>query len=62
MTASRKEAPPMSAECVLAQKQGYEELHHECRETKDIPLPGATEILLLPRCGCRCHDHESPSA
>jgi hypothetical protein len=51
MTASYTEARPMSAECALAQKRGYEELHHECRQTKDVPLPRAKGILLLPRCG-----------
>jgi hypothetical protein len=62
MTASYTEARPMSAECALAQKRGYEELHHECRQTKDVPLPRAKGILLLPRCGCACHVYGRHSA
>ncbi|MFF4061509.1 hypothetical protein ACFYZ8_35180 [Streptomyces sp. NPDC001668] len=61
MTTACAETSPLSAECALAQKRGYEELHDECHQTKDVPLPGATGILLLSRCGCHCHDHGCPS-
>jgi len=61
MTASYTEVSPMSAECALAQRQGYEELHRECRQTKDVPLPRATGILLMPRCACPCHVSDRPS-
>lgn len=44
----------LSAECALAAKPGYKGLHRTCGQTKDIPLPHSS-ILLLPRCTCRCH-------
>lgn len=47
--------PSASAECTLAEQPGYEDMHNACRETQDVPLPGATGILLAPRCGCNCH-------
>jgi hypothetical protein len=49
------EALPRSAECTLAQRPGYKGLHRDCRQTKDIPLPHASGILLQRRCGCTCH-------
>ncbi|WP_209445567.1 hypothetical protein [Streptomyces roseochromogenus] len=49
------ESPSPSAECALARRPGYEELHHACIQTQDIPLPGAIGILLTPRCDCPCH-------
>lgn len=49
------EAPPPSAECTVAKRPGYEDLHSECRETQDVFLPGSTGILLRPHCGCDCH-------
>ncbi|WP_199827246.1 hypothetical protein [Streptomyces xylophagus] len=36
----------MSAECAVAQQPGYADLHDECQQTKDIPLPGGSGILL----------------
>jgi hypothetical protein len=45
----------LSAECALAKRPGYEELHTSCRQTHDVPLPGAKGILLAPSCGCNCH-------
>lgn len=45
----------MSAECALAQRPGYEDLHRECRRTEDVPLPHSVGILLVRRCGCPCH-------
>jgi hypothetical protein len=55
VTASAAEAPPLSAECRLAQRPGYSELHGDCRQTKDVPLPHSRGILLQRRCGCVCH-------
>jgi hypothetical protein len=55
VTSSAAEAPPLSAECTLAQRDGYEGLHLDCRQTKDIPLPGAVGVVLQRRCGCTCH-------
>lgn len=55
MTAPATEAAPLSAECMLARRPAYEDLHRECRQTKDVPLPHATGILLVRRCGCACH-------
>ncbi|WP_230885442.1 hypothetical protein [Streptomyces spinoverrucosus] len=45
----------LSAECTLAKRPGYQDLHGECRQTRDIPLPHATRVLLQRRCGCACH-------
>ncbi|WP_329277878.1 hypothetical protein [Streptomyces sp. NBC_01451] len=44
-----------SAECALASQDGYEDLHHECRQTKDIPLPHGAGLILVRRCDCPCH-------
>lgn len=46
---------PPSAECELAARPGYEDLHAECRQARDVPLPCAIGILLQHRCGCLCH-------
>ncbi|GAA3783911.1 hypothetical protein GCM10022403_018250 [Streptomyces coacervatus] len=54
MTAPATEAPPLSAECKLAERPGYKDLHGNCHE-KDIPLPHGGGILLQGRCGCYCH-------
>ncbi|MEV0642890.1 hypothetical protein AB0I77_49925 [Streptomyces sp. NPDC050619] len=59
MTAPATETSPLSAECTLAQRPEYEALHGDCRQTKDIPLPRTTGILLQPRCGCPCHPYYS---
>ncbi|WP_329223213.1 DUF6415 family natural product biosynthesis protein [Streptomyces sp. NBC_01485] len=32
-----------------------EDMHAWCRQTKDVPLPHSTGILLVPRCRCSCH-------
>lgn len=55
MTKSAAEAPALSAECTLAQRDGYEYLHRDCRQTEDIPLPGSSGVLIQRRCGCTCH-------
>ncbi|MBZ9642359.1 hypothetical protein [Streptomyces sp. PSKA30] len=47
--------PPLSAECTLARQPGYMDLHGECRQAKDVPLPHSHGILLARRCGCTCH-------
>jgi hypothetical protein len=44
-----------SAECTVAMRPGYQSLHGECRQTKDVPLPHSTGILLVKRCTCSCH-------
>lgn len=44
----------LSPECALAQQVGYGSLHADCRQD-DIPLPGATGVLLQARCLCTCH-------
>lgn len=49
------ETPSLSAECTVAKRPGYRSLHADCRQTEDMPLPGATGVLLVPRCGCVCH-------
>ncbi|MEV0483326.1 hypothetical protein AB0I69_22310 [Streptomyces sp. NPDC050508] len=50
-----KEVSAPSAECALAKRPGYEDLHGDCRETRDVFLPGSAGILLTPRCDCECH-------
>jgi hypothetical protein len=45
----------MSAECTVALRPEYKGMHAKCRQTKDIPLPHSTGILLQARCWCRCH-------
>ncbi|MGW0330396.1 hypothetical protein ACWD0J_00735 [Streptomyces sp. NPDC003011] len=58
MTASATKTLPLSAECVLAGHPGYVELHHECRQTRDVPLPHANGIWLVSRCGCPHHAYK----
>lgn len=50
-----EETASLSAECQLAMRPGYTDLHLECRQTKDIPLPHGGGILLQRHCGCICH-------
>lgn len=45
----------MSAECAVALRAEYAGMHAKCRQTKDIPLPHSTGILLQARCRCSCH-------
>ncbi|MFF3906026.1 hypothetical protein ACFYZJ_08440 [Streptomyces sp. NPDC001848] len=45
----------MSAECALAQRPGYADLHRDCRQTEDVPLPHGDGILLVRRCSCFHH-------
>jgi hypothetical protein len=55
VSASVTDTSTMSAECAVAQRPGYEDLHRECRQTQDVSLPGATGVLLVRRCTCTCH-------
>ena len=50
-----------SAECALAARPDYATLHTDCRQTKDIPLPGARGVLLIRRCTCPCHGGANPA-
>lgn len=45
----------LSAECAVAQRPGYRDLHKECRQTEDVPLIHGGGILLVRRCRCLCH-------
>jgi hypothetical protein len=54
-TPTATDRPPLSAECTLGQRPGYKDVHRECRQTEDVPLPYATGILLVQHCGCACH-------
>lgn len=45
----------LSAECALALRPGYEDLHDSCHQTADVPLPGSVGLLLIRRCPCACH-------
>lgn len=55
MTAAIDDTSMRSAECAVAALDGYQELHHECRQTKDIPLPHGAYLVLVRRCTCPCH-------
>lgn len=55
MTAPATDRPPLSAECTLAARPGYNDVHRLCQQTKDVPLPHGGGILLALRCGCPCH-------
>ena len=55
MSAPTVDTDTMSAECAVAQRPEYKDLHDDCRQTKDVPLPGGGGILLVPRCTCTCH-------
>jgi hypothetical protein len=45
----------LSAECALAKRPDYTELHRECRQTRDVSLPHSMGLLLQRRCVCSCH-------
>ncbi|MFF3410658.1 hypothetical protein ACFYW8_31505 [Streptomyces sp. NPDC002742] len=45
----------LSAECTLAKRPGYDDLHRECRQITDVPMPHSNGLLLIKRCGCGCH-------
>jgi hypothetical protein len=49
------DARALSAECALARRPGYEDVHSTCRQPRDVPLPHSTGLLLARRCGCGCH-------
>ncbi|MEU6261407.1 hypothetical protein [Streptomyces sp. NPDC047043] len=55
------EAPPSSVECTLAQRSGYGDLHDQCHQTNDVPLPYSADVLLQRRCYCPCHGHGESS-
>ncbi|MFC8514620.1 hypothetical protein [Streptomyces sp. NPDC057257] len=55
MSAPTTDEVTLSAECTLATRPGYEDLHHECRQITDVPLPHSNGLLLIKRCGCLCH-------
>lgn len=45
----------LSAECALAKRKGYADVHGMCTQTRDIPLPHSGGMLLVQRCPCACH-------
>jgi hypothetical protein len=45
----------LSAECTVAKRPAYRDLHRKCTRTKDIPLPHSGGIVLVRRCHCTCH-------
>lgn len=57
MSAAHTETASLSPECAVALRPGYEDLHAECRQTEDVPLPFATRLLLVCRCTCLCHGY-----
>ncbi|WP_316743176.1 hypothetical protein [Streptomyces sp. MK7] len=54
MSAPTTDTTSWSPECALALRPGYEDLHAQCRQTEDVPLPYATGLLLVHRCTCLC--------
>lgn len=42
------DASGMSPECTLAHRPGYKDLHRECRQTADVPLPHG-DLTATPR-------------
>lgn len=52
----------MSAECAVAQRPEFKGMHRDCRRTRDIPLPGAIDIVLVPRRTCACHPYNQTKA
>lgn len=61
MTTAPVDLTEMSPECAVATKRGYGDLHAKCRQTADIPLPGASGIFLVKRCRCP-HHRGAPAA
>ncbi|MBC9728036.1 hypothetical protein [Streptomyces sp. TRM68367] len=57
MSAPATDTASLSPECAVALRPGYEDLHTECRQTEDVPLPYVTGLLLVRRCTCLCHDY-----
>ncbi|MFJ9560984.1 hypothetical protein ACIRQQ_13200 [Streptomyces fuscichromogenes] len=55
MNAPTTDEVTLSAECTLAQRPEYEDLHDQCRQITDVPLPHSNGLLLIKRCGCGCH-------
>ncbi|MET9386983.1 hypothetical protein ABZY09_39700 [Streptomyces sp. NPDC002928] len=55
MSKTAVDTATMSAECALAQRPGYTDLHQACRQTEDVPLPHGDGILLVRRCTCSHH-------
>lgn len=55
MSAITEEERTLSPECALAQNPDYADLHKQCRQAKDIPLPHSNGILLQRRCECSHH-------
>jgi hypothetical protein len=45
----------LSAECALAARSDYGQLHGTCRQAADVPLPHGLGMLLMRRCPCSCH-------
>lgn len=48
-------APERSSECAIAARPGYQDLHAECRQIIDAPLPFTIGVLPQHRCGCPRH-------
>lgn len=52
-------AQNLSVECTLGRQAAYRDVHAQCRQTRDVPLPHSTRILLVARCTCTCHRGKS---
>ncbi|WP_211121374.1 hypothetical protein [Streptomyces yatensis] len=54
MTAT-EQATDLSVERTLARQSGYESVHAQCRQTKDLPPPYGRGIPLARRSPSACH-------
>ncbi|MGW0837366.1 hypothetical protein [Streptomyces prunicolor] len=61
-TSATDDLSTRSAECTLAAQAGYQNLHQDCRQTTDIPLPHGGGIVLIARCTCPCHPYIATEA
>lgn len=57
MSAADTQNASVPPECAVAARPGYEDLHAQCRQTEDVPLPYATGLLLVPRYTRLCHGY-----
>lgn len=61
MSTATPDLSTRSTECALAARPDYAGLHADCRQTKNIPLPHSSGVLLIHRCTCPCHAYERKS-
>lgn len=57
MSAPTTDTASLSPECAVALRPEYEDLHAECRQTEEVPLPFAIGLLLVRCCTCLRHHY-----